>query len=336
MTLNEILNDENYQLLFEQYINENDIVNVISELSELENYDINKLFFAYRQIFLKNNMYGEHISRNLIYRHKLSLNELMSWLLFTNDYSAKYWENIYCEVASDKKLCWTIIFSELSNFDIRHKEFIQQLFSEIIGDYSFEYIKDVIFDFEDLISICKKLSCFIDMYPQKLFSLYEDVVNVRKFSEKDISVMLSFFLFNYPYVAKTYVENESTNKESIFYNFVEQYVKQFIVNQDKINNCLDLRGYNSRLIQYEKRKNKYQQEINKLSREKSIFYELTSHNTIMYGNDIAFMMSDDTLRFSKFQKFESSYMLPLGFVIDPIKYAIDVDNILNEKVGDVL
>ena len=145
MTLEEILNDENYQLFFEQYINENDIINVISELAELENYEIDKLFFAYRQIFLKNDMYGEHISRNLIYRHKLSSNKLMSWLLLINDYSAKCWENIYCEVATDKKLCWTTIFSELSNFDIRHKDFIQRLFSEIIGDYNQNFETEVVF-----------------------------------------------------------------------------------------------------------------------------------------------------------------------------------------------
>lgn len=334
MKLKEIIVNNKYEKLFEKYLEKNDVFNVINELSEIEDIEIYKLLNIYKIIYLKHPTSEQYISMNLVYRHKLNNEGLFSWLLLIDDKSEKNWDNIYYKVSEDKIFCWKKIFFELINYNPKHRNVVQKFFSKIINYYNFEQIKDLEYTTDEIILVCSKLNYLIDLYPNKLLELFEDIININNFTEKEFLEFLSPFLFNYSYVVKKYIESQKIKKDTIFYKYMEEYVNNFVNEQEQKTKLLDLKGYDSRLIEYEKRRAKQQQEINEQSKKYSIFYEFSSHSTVMYGDDIAYIMSDGTISFSKFQKFESSCPIPFGYILDPIKYLSDAEFTLSKKVGD--
>lgn len=334
MELKEIIVNSEYEKLFEKYLEKKDVSNVINELSEIENIEIYKLLNIYKIIYLKHPTSEQYISMNLVYRYKLDNERLFSWLLLIDDKSEKNWDNIYYKVSEDKIFCWKKIFFELINYNPKHKNIVQRFFSKIINYYNFEQIKDLEYTDDEIILVCSKLNYLIDLYPSKLLELFEDIININDFTEKEFLGFLSPFLFNYPYVVKKYIEGQKVKKDTMFYKYIEEYIRKFVNDQENKIKLLDLKGYDSRLVEYEKRLAKQHQEINNQSKKYSVFYEFSSHRTVMYGDDIAYIMSDDTISFSKFQKFESFYSLPFGYILDPIKYLSDTEFTLSKKVGD--
>lgn len=334
MELKEIIVNEEYEKLFEKYLDKNDVFNVINQLSEIEDIDMYKLLNIYKIIYLKHPTSEQYISMNLVYRHKWNNEGLFSWLLLIDDKSERNWDNIYYKVSEDKIFCWKKIFIELINYNPKHRNVIQKFFSKIINDYNLEQIKNLRYTTEEIILVCLKLNYLIDIYPHKLLELFEDIIDINNFTEKEFLGFLSPFLFNYPYVVKKYFESEKIKNDTMFYKYLEGHINNFVNEQAVKTKLLDLKGYDSRLIEYEKRRAKQQQEINEQSKKYSVFYEFSSHNTVMYGNDIAYIMADGTISFSKFQKFESSCPLPFGYILDPIKYLSDAEFALSKKVGD--
>ena len=334
MELKEIIVNNEYERLFKEYLSKNDVLNVINELGKIEGIEIYKLFNIYKIIYLKYPTSEQYISKNLVYRHKFNNEGLFSWLLLIDEKLEKKWGNIYYKISEDKIFCWGKIFLEIVNYNPKHRSVIQKIFSEIINCYSFEHIKNLKYTPEEVILVCLKLNYLIDIYPHKLLKLFEDIININNFTEKEFLEFLSPFLFNYPYIVKKYIESEKLKKNTIFYRYIEGYINNFVKEQEEKTKMLDLKGYDSRLIEYEKRQAKQQQEINEQSKKYSIFSEIFSNNTVMYGNDIAYVMSDGTISFSKFQKFESSCPLPFGYILDPIKYLVDAEIALSKKGGD--
>lgn len=334
MKLKKIINDKNYKKLFTEYLKEKDILNVIDEIGEIENVDINKLFFLYKMIYIEKKSSEQNISFNLIYKHHLTNHELFSWLLVINDKSERNWDNIYYKICEEKTFCWKKVFEELIDYNSNHRIVIERIFTRIIKDYNIEHIKGLEYTHEKIILVCLKLNYLMNIYPQKLLEFFEDIININCFTVEEISRFLSIFLFNYPYVAKKYIESEKIDKNTILYSYIDEYIKKYSNDQEKIMNTLDLKGYNSRIIEYEKRKAKQQEDIQKKEVKYSFVYELLSHETFMYGNDIAYIRSDGTTTFSKLKKFESSVSFPIGYIIDPIKYQCDSESILNKKIGD--
>ena len=334
MGLKEIIVNEEYEKLFEKYLDKNDVFNVINQLSEIEDINMNKLLNIYKIIYFKHPTSEQYISMNLVYRHKWNNEGLFLWLLLIDDKSERNWDNIYYKICEDKIFCWEKIFIELINYNPKHRNVIQKIFSKIINDYNIEQIRNLRYTPEEIILVCLKLNYLIDIYPHKLLELFEDIIDINNFTEKEFLVFLSPFLFNYPYVVKKYFESEKIRKDTMFYKYLEGYINNFVNEQSEKTKLLDLKGYDSRLIEYEKRRVKQQQEINEQSKKYSVFYEFSSHNTVMYGNDIAYIMEDGTISFSKFQKFESSCPLPFGYILDPIKYLSDAEFALSKKVGD--
>ena len=89
-----------------------------------------------------------------------------------------------------------------------------------------------------------------------------------------------------------------------------------------------------RILKYRKRQLKQNVEINKMSREKSLFLSMCKSNTILYGKKygMAIQYKDKReISVSKMQEFLYEYPYPYEYIIDPIEYIHKVNDLKELK-----
>lgn len=221
-------------------------------------------------------------------------------------------------------------FSRQIPFNIKYDISIIIKFLE---KYREELLSQLDLNREEILIVCNRLNYVMTINVMNILNLYFYFDKKVFFTEEELKSFLYTFIFNYPSICDKWIEDYQISNSSMFHIMTIE-MQRIKKENDLKHNMSIFYPIEERILKYRKRQLKQNVEINKMSREKSLFLSMCKSNTILYGKKygMAIQYKDKReISVSKMQEFLYEYPYPYEYIIDPIEYIHKVNDLKELK-----
>lgn len=235
------------------------------------------------------------------------------------------------KIVQDNRNLIQTVLKDFAKKKMKFAKFDIEIVEKLIDNYEEKYLDSIEeLSKEEVIIICKKLNYIMSINSLNIIRIVYYIDKMFHFDKKELGDILDKYIFNYPFLAKKFLQKISEEDEPIFFGYLNDRIMRFD-NEEKIKNSMENFKPNAiRIVKYRERQMKQNKIINKESEEMSLIANLFRKDIILYGKKVGMNVIKDNKKemvTSELSEFKSEYYYPREYILDPVEYMLHIKKI---------